>query len=116
MAGPEKKVAPLSVMLTVKDMMKSIAFYRDNPGFNLSERWPDTDPPMWANLMLGEQSIMMGPSMSPDTPGCEGMDAAEKAHWKVAYEEFKKHKAGVGVIVYLQVPDVDAFHDKVVTK
>jgi uncharacterized glyoxalase superfamily protein PhnB len=116
MSGPEKKVAPLTVMLTVKDMMKTIAFYRDTLGFELSERWPDTDPPMWASLMLGEQAVMIGPSMSPDSPGCDNLEPAEKAYWKTSYEDFKKHKPGVGVILYLMVPNVDAFHDRVVTK
>jgi uncharacterized glyoxalase superfamily protein PhnB len=104
-------------MLTVKDMAKSIAFYRDVCGFELKEKWPDTDAPMWANLMLGEQSVMIGPSMSPDAPGCgHEMDAAAKASWKAAYDDYQKNKPGVGVYVYLRVDDVDAHHDRVVTK
>jgi uncharacterized glyoxalase superfamily protein PhnB len=116
MGGSQQKVAPLTVMLTVKDMMKTIAFYRDTLGFTLSERWPDTDPPMWANLMLGEQAVMIGPSMSPDSPGCGDLEPEAKAYWKTSYEDFKKNKPGVGVILYLMVDDVDAYHDKVVTK
>jgi uncharacterized glyoxalase superfamily protein PhnB len=112
----EHKLAPLMVMLTVKDMMKTIAFYKDTLGFKVPERWPDTDPPMWANLVLGDQSIMIGPSMSPDSPGCGDMDAATKDYWKTSYEDFKKNKAGVGIIVYLKVDNVDAYYDRVVTQ
>jgi uncharacterized glyoxalase superfamily protein PhnB len=117
MAESHKKYAPLTVMLTVKDMMKSMAFYRDTLGFEVEARWPDNDPPMWANLMLGEQSVMLGASMSPDDPSCSHeMDPAAKAYWKSAYEDYQKGRAGAGVVIYLQVDNVDAFHDRVVTK
>jgi uncharacterized glyoxalase superfamily protein PhnB len=111
------KSAPLSVMLTVKDMAKSIAFYRDVCGFELKEKWPDTDAPMWANLMLGEQSVMIGPAMNPDGDhGCGEMDATTKAFWSSAYADWQKNKPGVGVCIYLAVDAVDAHHDRVVTK
>jgi uncharacterized glyoxalase superfamily protein PhnB len=105
-------------MFTVKDMAKTIAFYRDTLGFELEAKWPDTDQPMWANLMLGDQSVMIGANMSPDAEGCGGgtMDDATKSHWKTAYEDFQKNKSGVGVVVYLLVDNVDAFHDRVVSK
>jgi uncharacterized glyoxalase superfamily protein PhnB len=104
-------------MFTVKDMMKSIAFYRDTLGFVVESRWPDVDPPMWANLMLGEQSVMIGASMAPDDPGCAvQVDAATKAYLMASHQDYTKNKAGVGVFVYLKVDDVDAFHDRAVTK
>lgn len=104
-------------MLTVKDMAKSIAFYRDVCGFEVKEKWPDTDAPMWANLMLGEQSVMIGPSMNPDSSECGGheVDAATKAQWKASYDDYQKNKPGVGVYIYLQVENVDAHHDRVVS-
>jgi uncharacterized glyoxalase superfamily protein PhnB len=112
------EAAPLSVMLTVKDMAKTIAFYRDVCGFELKEKWPDTDTPMWANLMLGKQSVMIGPSMNPDQMGADcghDVDPGTKAYWKSAYEDFQKTKPGVGIFIYLAVDDVDAHHDRVVT-
>src|SRR4029079_8979958 len=104
---------PLPFRPAAKEMRRPCPFYRAPLGFELSERWPDTDPPMWASLMLGEQAVMIGPSMSPDSPGCDNLEPAEKANWKTSYEDFKKHKPGVGVILYLMVPNVDAFHDRV---
>jgi uncharacterized glyoxalase superfamily protein PhnB len=116
--GQQTKCAPLCVMITVKDMTRTIAFYRDVCGFELEAKWPDTDNPMWANLMLGGQSVMIGTSMDPEKGDCgtHEMDATTKAYWKSSYTDYQKNKAGVGVFIYLQVPDVDAHHDRVVTK
>ena len=46
--GQQTKCAPLCVMLTCKDMAKSVAFYRDVLGFNVEAMWPEKDP-VWAN-------------------------------------------------------------------
>ena len=101
MTGNQKEHAPLCVMLTVKDMAKSIAFYQDALGFELEAKWPETGTPVWANLMLGAQSVMIGASMSPDDPSCAGqMDAETKAHWKAQYDDYTKNKPGTGIIVY----------------
>ena len=61
---------PLSVMLTCQDAKKSLAFYRDVLGFELDKSWPDEDNPMWANLMLDGQSVMMGQAQEPDDKHC----------------------------------------------
>lgn len=116
MGGTPQKYAPLMVMLTVKDMRKTIAFYRDILGFSVAESFPDTDPPVWANLALGEQSVMVGAAMSPDAGGCGEMEPAQKAYYQSCYDDYTKNKPGAGVIVYLHVDDVDAYHDEVVTK
>jgi uncharacterized glyoxalase superfamily protein PhnB len=104
-------------MFTVRDVARSMAFYRDVLGFELEAKWPDGDTPVWANLMLGSQSVMIGASMSPDDPGCSHeMDAASKAYWRACHDDFTKNKSGAGVVVYLEVPDVDAFHGLVVKR
>jgi uncharacterized glyoxalase superfamily protein PhnB len=113
-----RKCAPLCVMLTVKDMNKTMAFYRDVLGFTVAERWPENDPACWANLMLGEQSIMIGPAMpaSKVDEMCGQADAATKAHYKEIADAWTKNKPGIGTYFYIKVDDVDAFHDRAVTK
>jgi uncharacterized glyoxalase superfamily protein PhnB len=113
--GQQTKCAPLCVMLTCKDMGKSVAFYRDVLGFEVQAIWPEKDP-VWANMMLGEQSVMLGSNMSPDDPSCAGTDPATLAMFRERYSEYKKNKPGVGAYFYLQVDDVDAYHGKVVSK
>jgi uncharacterized glyoxalase superfamily protein PhnB len=106
-----KEHDPLTLMLTCRDAKKSIAYYRDTLGFEVEAAWPDEQNPMWANLMMGRQGIMLGAAMAPEDVGkmCGGDEAAAKAMTKLA-EEYKKHKAGVGVTIYVAVPDVDRYH------
>ena len=61
MAAEDRK--KMSVSLTCKDMEKSLAFYRDGLGFEIKESWPDQGTPMWCNLLLGGQSLMLGAAM-----------------------------------------------------
>ncbi len=107
---PAEDRSRMSVMLTCKDMQQSARFYRDLCGFEMKESWPDAKAPQWANLVLDGQSIMIGAAMDPEKVGemCGGDKAAE-AHWKKAAEDFRKNKPGVGVQVYVMVPEVDAF-------
>jgi uncharacterized glyoxalase superfamily protein PhnB len=107
---PDKMPYPLCIMLTCKDMVKSLAFYRDTLGFEVEQSWPDTGTPMWANMMLDRQSIMIGASMDPEqAPDC-GSGADVKALHKKMHQEFTANKAGVGMFTYVAVPDVDAYH------
>ena len=55
---------------------------------------------------------MLGANMSPDDPSCAGGDPATTAMFRERYAEYKTNKAGVGAYFYLQVDDVDAYHDK----
>lgn len=105
------KQYPISIMLTSRDMKRSVRFYRDVLGFELTESWPEGDNPMWANLVLDRQSVMLGAHMDPDQASkmC-GEDPAKAQEMKARSEEFEKNKAGVGFSVYLMVPDVDAYH------
>lgn len=108
---------PLSVILTCRDAAKSIAFFREKLGFQLEACWPDEKQPMWANLMMGSQSVMLGQSMPADSAGqfCGGDAAAEKRFRQMA-EDLARNKSGVGVGIYVQVPDVDAYHAQLVKK
>ena len=62
---------PNSLGLTVRDMKKSLAFYRDRIGFEMKECWPSADAPMWASLQLGGQVLMLSQVM--DAGACEQM-------------------------------------------
>ena len=100
----------MAVGLTCKDMKKSIAFYRDKLGFHMKESWPDENSPMWCNMVLDGQSVMLGAAMDPARVGemC-GDDAVSAKIYGQMAEVFQKHPAGVGVQFYLQVKDVDAY-------
>ncbi len=107
-------MAAMSIMFTVQDMPTSLAFYRDTLGFEMKESWPDEAHPMWCNLLLEGQSVMLGslPAEGDDME-CAGHggepDAAEK--WALGlYRAARSHPLGVGSFVYIEVADVDAFH------
>jgi len=108
---------PISVMFTSRNTAKTIAFYRDTLGFKLEASWPDEKQPMWANLMLDGQSVMIGGQMSPDAVGemC-GNDPGAKKYMETLAKEFETNRPGVGVVTYLMVPDVDKFHAGLVKK
>jgi uncharacterized glyoxalase superfamily protein PhnB len=108
---------PNSIMLTTPDMQASIAFYRDICGFTVEESWPEGDSPMWANLNLDGQSVMIGSPMDPAQ--VEGMckDEPKERDWHLEIaNEFPANKAGVGAYFYLMVDDVDAFHAEVLAR
>lgn len=100
----------LSVMLTCRDVRGSVGFYRDRLGFALRESWPDPSEPRWASLVLGGQSIMLGAAVDPERVAeiCGG-DAAAEAHWTRTARAFQENASGVGVTIYVRVPDVDAY-------
>jgi catechol 2,3-dioxygenase-like lactoylglutathione lyase family enzyme len=102
---------PMSIAYTVADMRKTIAFYRDRLGFQLKESWPDDQNPMWANLVLDGQSVMIGPAMQPEQVAqfC-AKEPAEAKFWTEKATTYRTTASrGVGVNVYVMVPDVDAF-------
>ena len=109
---PDNHPYPLSVMLTVKDAARSVAFYRDVLGFELKECWPDESNPMWANMVLDRQSVMLGVTGEDDDGGCAdfGQPADQMPLWKKRTERFKSNTPGAGVAFYLAVDDADAFH------
>ncbi|MCE9594600.1 MAG: VOC family protein [Planctomycetes bacterium] len=108
---------PLAIIITVKDMQKSLAFYRDALGFEMKEAWPDRERPMWTNLLLDRQSVMLGVAMrAEDVKQWCGDDPEELASKLAECDSFAKNKPGVGITTYLRVDDVDAYHAKVKTK
>ncbi|MFK5955507.1 MAG: zinc ribbon domain-containing protein [Planctomycetota bacterium] len=109
--------SPNSIMLTASDMKAAIAFYVDICGFEVKESWPEGDNPMWANLDLNGQSVMLGCPMEPGKVEamCSGNDK-ELAWFGSVAEEWQNHKPGVGTMFYLAVKDVDAFHGEVIRR
>jgi uncharacterized glyoxalase superfamily protein PhnB len=104
-------------MFTSKDMQRAVAFYRDTLGFDLEQCWPDEANPQWANMMLDQQSIMLGALMSPDDAAAMcGGDEGAATYMRTLAEEHKKNRPGVGVVVYVQVPDVDTYHARLTKK
>lgn len=100
--------------LTCKDMRASVAFYRDTLGFEMKESWPDEREPLWCNMLLHGQSVMLGAAMDPDAVDALcSQDPGEAALHRALAQRFREHPAGVGVSFYLEVPDVDAFDREV---
>jgi len=105
---------PLSVILTCKDLNKTLAFFKEKLEFELEACWPDEKSPMWCNMMMGGQSVMLGQSMPADSASqfCAGDAAAEKRFREMA-DDLAKNKSGVGIGVYVLVQDIDAYHGRV---
>ena len=108
---------PISVILTVRDAKATLDFYRNKLGFELEASWPDEKNPMWANLMLDGQSVMIGANLpADDIKRFCSSDPAALEHKLAAAADFTKHKHGVGIATYVMVPDIDAWHAKVSKK
>ena len=105
MGQHQEDCQPMSLHFSCTDVAKSVAFYQDVLGFELKECWPSKEAPMWASLHLCGQTIMLGSQM----PNYEGPD---KSFYEGIYSDFKK-AAGGGVLVYLQVDDVDGYYTDV---
>ena len=100
----------MSVMLTCKDCPASVAYYRDVLGFELKESWPNEEAPHWANMVLQGQSVMLGAAM--DVAAIDQMcagDEVAKEHFRREAEAWTRNEPGIGLIVYLQVEDIDAY-------
>ncbi len=100
----------MAIGITCKNMAKSVEFYARKLGFTMKESWPNDQAPMWCNMVLDKQSVMLGAAMSPEQVGemCGG-DPEAAPHHKRAAERFAAHPAGVGLHTYLQVENVDAY-------
>lgn len=109
-----KECAPLCIMLTSRDVKKSIDFYRGVLGFEMEASWPDDKNPMWCNMLLGNQSVMIGALMPAEKAEsmCAG-DAGAAQYMKTLAEEFQKNRPGVGIVTYVKVDNVDDYHAKV---
>ncbi|MGB0953972.1 MAG: VOC family protein [Planctomycetota bacterium] len=112
----EQKEFPNTTILAVKDMKASMAFYRDICGYEVKECWPGEEDPMWANMVMERQSLMIGISMDPEKVDAMTEDDKERAWHREASAEFRAHPAGVGAMFYIQVEDVDAHHAAVIER
>ena len=105
---------PLTIMLTVTDPRATIAFYREKLGFELEACWPSEQDPKWANLLMGRQAVMIGALMSgADAKAMCGGNEGAARYMETLEREFRGNRPGVGVVIYVQVPDVDAYHRQV---
>lgn len=100
---------PNAPYLTVADPKRSIRFYAQL-GFALGNCWPDAKKPQYASLVLDRQVVMLGASLSEKAGKEMGVAKAELRRMKKDHKAFKKHRHGVGVQLYLCVPDADAHH------
>jgi len=103
--------APMTVHFRCRDPKASIAYYRDMLGFTLKEVWPDEDNPMWASLRLNGQSVMLGGSIQLEQIDeyCAD-DPMARDWWKTQAAEDQGNARGVGIVTYVMVDDVDAYH------
>ncbi len=108
---------PISVALTSEDIKKSIKFYRDKLGFVLAGTFPNEKKPVWANLLLNGQSIMLGQAMSPkDMKKQCAEDKKAGEFWADHARRFQRGSHGVGACIYLHVADVDLYQKALKSK
>jgi uncharacterized glyoxalase superfamily protein PhnB len=100
---------PNAPYLTVADPKQSIRFYK-KLGFELENCWPDARKPEYASLVLDRQVVMVGTPLTGKDAKDRGASKAELRRIKKDYKAFMKHRHGVGVHLYLRVPDPDAHH------
>jgi uncharacterized glyoxalase superfamily protein PhnB len=76
----------------------------------MKESWPNASEPIWCNMLLDGQSVMLGAAVEPARAAemCAGDAEEARIHTRLA-ESFQAHAAGVGVSFYLHVSDVDAY-------
>jgi uncharacterized glyoxalase superfamily protein PhnB len=109
---------PISVIITAKDAPKHVAWFRDVLGFKLEQSFPDDKNPMWANLVLDGQSVMIGQLMDPAQGGAEmcGHDPDAMKTMETLHKEYTANKPGVGIMTYIAVKDIDAYHAAITKK
>jgi uncharacterized glyoxalase superfamily protein PhnB len=110
------KQSPNSVQLTVQSVQRAVRFYKEKLGFKLTEAFPDSNRPVWANMVLGGQAVMLGQLPSLDEAKKWGMDRAEIELLKRDAKAFARGEHGAGVAIYLQVEDVDVYWKRIKRK
>lgn len=108
---------PITVHFTFRDMPRAIEFYKEKLGFQIKECWPDAENPMFASMILDRQAILLGGYTPADQADkwC-GDDAQAKQQFETMVHEYDSSTPGVGIMVYLKVDDVDAFHATLVDR
>ncbi|MEO6594474.1 MAG: VOC family protein [Planctomycetota bacterium] len=110
MARPKpKQLHPNAIHLTVVSVMRAARFYEEKLGFKMVESFPDAQKPVWANLVLGGQSVMLGELPSLQQARELGMDRAEIELLKQDARSIARGQVGVGASYFVRVDDVDAF-------
>lgn len=98
----------MSVHLSSKDVPSAVAFYTDVLGFRCNARYPERGTPVWAHLELDGQDLMIASPMSEGA----GDDAWGEFHAENT-RAFERGACG-GVLIYLRVPDIDAYFAQIV--
>lgn len=111
-----KQPFPNAIHLTVASVPRAAAFYAEKLGFKVTSTFPNAQKPVYANLVLHHQSIMLGELPSLQEAKQFGMDPVEIELLKQDARAFARGTPGVGCACYLQVPDVDAFAKKLKKK
>lgn len=103
-----KQRHPNAIHLTVASVPRAVRFYEEKLGFKTIESFPP-DKPVWANLVLDGQALMLGELPSLQEARQFGMGQEEIEVLKQDARAFARGGPGVGVSYYVQVKDVDAF-------
>ncbi len=107
---------PNALHLTVASVPRAAAFYREKLGFKMVEAFPSVDKPVWANLVLGGQSVMLGELPTLQEARELGMDQVEIELLKQDARAIARGALGVGTSYFVQVKDVDAFARRLKSK
>jgi uncharacterized glyoxalase superfamily protein PhnB len=99
---------PNSIHLTVASVPRAAKVYEEKLGFRLIESFPP-DKPVWANLVLDGQALMLGELPSLQEARQFGMSQEEIEVLKQDARAFARGAPGTGVSYYVRVKDVDAF-------
>lgn len=90
-------MASCSVFLNVSDIEKSIAFY-EGLGFEVEQRHSyEGDKTAYADLVLDGAYLGLGSIQANDDP---------------EFQDWVAGELGAGVLIYFEVEDVDAVHEK----
>jgi len=103
-----KQRHPNAIHLTVASVPRAVRFYEEKLGFKMVESFPD-EKPVWANLVLDGQALMLGELPTLQEARQLGMDQAEIEQLKQDARQFARGAPGVGVAYYLEVGNVDTF-------
>jgi uncharacterized glyoxalase superfamily protein PhnB len=98
--------APIEPHLWSADVPGLAAFWVDVLGFELAQRYPETDPMSWCQLARGQATVMIAAFHDPQKPPHE----AAAPLWKEVAARFGSPGA---VVHYVRVADVDQVYRQV---